>query len=46
MREVERLCDRVAIVSHGRIQAIGTLDELRERYGERDLEEMFFQLVS
>jgi sodium transport system ATP-binding protein len=46
MREAERLCDRVAIVSHGRIQASGTLEELRDRYGERDLEEMFFQLVS
>ena len=46
MREVERLCDRVAIVSHGRIQACGTLDELRQRSGEHDLEEMFFQLVS
>jgi sodium transport system ATP-binding protein len=46
MREAERLCDRVAIVSHGRIQASGTLGELRDRYGEQDLEEMFFQLVS
>ena len=31
MREVERLCDRVAIVSQGRVQACGTLAELRER---------------
>jgi len=31
MREVEKLCDRVAIVSRGKIQAAGTLDELRER---------------
>ncbi len=29
MREVERLCDRVAIVSRGRVQACGTLAELR-----------------
>ncbi len=29
MREVEKLCDRVAVVSKGRVQAIGTLDELR-----------------
>jgi sodium transport system ATP-binding protein len=46
MREVERLCDRVAIVSRGRIQACGTLDELRQRYGEGDVEELFFRLVS
>lgn len=46
MREVERLCDRVAIVAKGRIQAMGTLDELRDRHGQTDLEELFFQLVS
>src|SRR5438094_10207660 len=46
MREVEKLCDRVAIVSRGRIQATGTLPELRHRYGQDDLEELFFQLVS
>jgi sodium transport system ATP-binding protein len=46
MREVERLADRVAIVSRGRVQACGTLEELRARYGQSDLEELFFQLVS
>jgi sodium transport system ATP-binding protein len=46
MREVERLCDRVAIVSHGRIQACGTLAELREQHQEADLEELFFRLVA
>jgi sodium transport system ATP-binding protein len=46
MREVEKLCDRVAIVSKGKIQACGTLDELRTKYGQQDLEELFFQLVS
>jgi sodium transport system ATP-binding protein len=46
LREVERLCDRVAIVSHGRVQACGTLDELRRQYEENDLEELFFRLVS
>jgi len=46
MREVEKICNRVAIVSNGKIQAMGTLDELRERHGQKDLEELFFQLVS
>src|SRR4051794_15875315 len=46
MREVERLCDRVAVVSRGRVQACGTLAELRERYGQNDVEELFFTLVS
>ncbi len=46
MREVEKLCDRVAIISRGRIRASGTLDELRQRHGQEDLEELFFALVS
>ncbi len=46
MREVEKLCDRVAVIAKGRIQAAGTLDELRDQYGERDLEELFFRLVA
>ncbi len=46
MREVEKLCDRVAVISHGRIQACGSLAELRERHGQTDLEELFYQLVS
>ena len=46
MREVEKLCDRVAIMSRGRVQAVGKLDELRDKYHENDLEELFFQLVA
>jgi sodium transport system ATP-binding protein len=46
MREVEKLCDRVAILSRGQIRACGTLAELREQYQQEDLEELFFQLVS
>jgi sodium transport system ATP-binding protein len=46
MREAERLCDRVAIMHHGRILAEGTLDELRQQHHQRDLEELFFQLIS
>jgi sodium transport system ATP-binding protein len=46
MREVERLCDRVAIVARGKIQACGTLDELRTQFGQQDVEELFYELVS
>ena len=46
MREVEKLCDRVAIISRGRIRAAGSLEQLRQEYGEEDLEELFFTLVS
>jgi sodium transport system ATP-binding protein len=46
MREVEKLCDRVAIMARGRIVACGTLNDLREMYKQDDLEELFFALVS
>jgi sodium transport system ATP-binding protein len=46
MREAERLCDRLAIIYRGRILAEGTLDELRERHEQHDLEELFFGLIS
>jgi len=46
MNEVQKLCDRVAIVAKGRIAACGTLAELREQYRQDDLEELFFSLVS
>lgn len=37
MEEAETLCDRLAIIDHGRIIAQGTLDDLRGMLGERDL---------
>lgn len=37
MEEAEALCDRLAIVDHGKIIASGTLAELRAMMGERDL---------
>ncbi len=46
MREAEKLCDRVAIVHRGHILAEGTLEELRDRHQQHDLEELFFQLIS
>lgn len=46
MREVEKLCDRVAIIHRGHLLAEGPLEELRDQHHERDLEELFFQLIS
>lgn len=45
MSEVEKLCDRMAVIHRGRILAEGTLDELRVLHDEHDLEELFFQLI-
>jgi sodium transport system ATP-binding protein len=46
MREAEKLCDRIAIIHRGSILAEGTLDELGDRYGDHDLEELFFRLIT
>jgi ABC-2 type transport system ATP-binding protein len=37
LEEAERLCDRIAIVDHGRILAEGTLDELKAQLGEEEV---------
>ena len=46
MREVEKLCDRVAMMHRGRILDIGTLDELAEKYQQNDFEDLFFSLLT
>lgn len=46
MSEAENLCDIVGIIHNGRLLAEGTLPELRARYGHKDLEEIFMQVVA
>lgn len=45
MQEVERLCDHVVVVSHGRTVAQGSVAELAARTGLADFEESFVQLA-
>lgn len=46
MREVQKLCDRIAIIYKGKILAAGTVSELEEECDEPDMEELFFDLIS
>ena len=46
MREVEKLCDRIAIIYKGQILAAGTVLELEAKHCEPDMEELFFDLIS
>jgi sodium transport system ATP-binding protein len=46
MREVEKLCDRTAIIHKGRILAAGKPAELQAQFGQTDFEEVFFGLIS
>ena len=42
----EKLCDRIAIINKGKIVFVGTLDELRKKYGEENsLEEIFLRII-
>ena len=45
MSQAERVCDRVGILHQGRLLAVGTLDELRERAGAKHLEDIFIRLI-
>jgi sodium transport system ATP-binding protein len=45
MQEVERLCDHVIVIAHGRTVAAGTVASLNALCGERDFEESFVKLA-
>jgi sodium transport system ATP-binding protein len=45
MQEVQRLCDHVVVVSHGRAVAEGSVEELCRRSGHADFEETFVRLA-
>lgn len=45
MSEVERICDRVIIIHKGRIIEEGTIEELKTKYNNENVEEIFMQLV-
>jgi sodium transport system ATP-binding protein len=45
MSEVERLCDRVAVIHKGEILAMGTREELCEQHKTESMEDLFFALI-
>jgi len=45
MSEAEKLCDRIGIIHAGVLLAEGTLGQLRERYRQPDLEEIFVHVA-
>src|SRR5271167_3886726 len=46
MSEVEKLCDIIGIIQSGKLLAEGSLAELRARYKETDLEDIFVKIVA
>jgi len=45
MLEVEFLCDRVALMERGIILGLGTPQQLKDKYGAKNLEEAFMEAV-
>lgn len=45
MSEVEKLCDRIAIIHKGELVEKGNIEELKKKYSCNDLEEVFIRLV-
>lgn len=47
MDEINEFCDRIALIDHGRIVAVGTASELKARVGpDATLDDVFIQLVT
>lgn len=45
MAEVEKLCDRIIIIHKGKIIETGTIENLKSKYNNNDMEEIFMHLV-
>ncbi|HOJ12265.1 MAG TPA: ATP-binding cassette domain-containing protein [Clostridiales bacterium] len=45
MGEVEKLCDRIGIIHKGNLVDIGTIDQLKEKYNNNNLEEIFIKIT-
>jgi ABC-2 type transport system ATP-binding protein len=45
MREMEEMSDRIIFLQRGKIVAQGTAQEIVERFGQQDLEEVFLKLA-
>jgi ABC-2 type transport system ATP-binding protein len=45
LEEAEALCEEIALINGGKIAAQGTSAELKERYGARNVEEVYLKVV-
>ena len=45
LEEIENLCDRVAILSKGKLLEIGSIDEIKEKHATSKFEDAFIKLV-
>jgi ABC-2 type transport system ATP-binding protein len=45
LETAEQICHRIGVLDHGSLRAEGTLPELRARFGEGSLEDLFLRLL-
>jgi ABC-2 type transport system ATP-binding protein len=45
LSDIERVCERVAILNHGRLIASGDLGELKRRHGAQEMDDLYLTLV-
>ncbi len=45
LEQAQQLCDRIVVIKDGRFVAAGSFDELRERVGREDAEDVFLELT-
>jgi len=45
MEEAEELCDRVGIIDHGKLIALGSPEQLKRKFAAKNLEEVFIGLT-
>ena len=45
LEEIENLCDKVAVLSNGKLLQVGTVEEIKQLSGAQNFEEAFIKLV-
>jgi ABC-2 type transport system ATP-binding protein len=45
LNDIERICERVAIINHGRLLAVGVLADLKRRHGAQAMDDLYLTLV-
>lgn len=45
MHEAAKLCDRIGIIHEGRMRMVGTLASFRERWGQKELDDIFVAAI-
>ena len=45
LEEIEHLCERVAILSNGKIMRVGTIEEIKQITNKDSFEEAFIKLL-